>query len=73
MARPGLVAVPGLRDVASVACGGLGMATGFTCALLASGAVVCWGADDLGQTGDGEASLAPTLVPHWTIGAPPPA
>ncbi|MBN8614513.1 MAG: hypothetical protein J0L92_28190 [Deltaproteobacteria bacterium] len=73
MARPGLVAVPGLRDVASVACGGLGAATGFTCALMASGAVACWGADDLGQTGDGEASFSPTLVPHWTIGAPPPA
>lgn len=70
MPRMGVVAVPGLRDVAEVACGGLGAATGFTCARLASGAVVCWGADDLGQTGDGDPGVE-TLVPHWTIGARP--
>ncbi len=70
MPRMGVVTVPGITDAAEIACGGLGMATGFSCALMASGAVACWGADDLGQTGDGDPGLE-TLVPHWTIGAAP--
>jgi hypothetical protein len=52
-----------------VACGGLGASTGFTCVRLEAGTVACWGADDLGQTGDGDPGVE-TLVPHWTIGTP---
>lgn len=68
--RAGVVSVLDLRDAAEVACGGLGPATGFTCARMASSAVACWGADDLGQTGDGDYGFE-TLTPHWTIGAAP--
>jgi hypothetical protein len=40
--------VPGLSDVAEVAAGG-----GHTCARKLTGQVVCWGANDFGQLGDG--------------------
>ncbi|MFO0711387.1 MAG: hypothetical protein U0353_16170 [Sandaracinus sp.] len=65
----GVVSVPGIRGAAEVACGGLGASTGFTCVRLEAGTVACWGADDLGQTGDGDPGVE-TLVPHWTIGTP---
>jgi alpha-tubulin suppressor-like RCC1 family protein len=65
--RAAVVTVPGVRDVEEVACGGLGVGSGFTCARLASGVVQCWGADALGQTGDGDPG-PPTLAPFHTVG-----
>lgn len=67
MPRTGVVAVVGVRGAEEVACGGLDESSGFTCARLASGVVSCWGADDLGQTGDGDPG-PPTLTPHAAIG-----
>jgi hypothetical protein len=67
MPRTGVVAVVGVRGAEEVACGGLDAGSGFTCARLTSGVVLCWGADELGQTGDGDPG-PPTLVPHGTIG-----
>ncbi len=69
MPRAGVVSVMGVRGAQEVACGGLGLASGFSCARLMTGAVVCWGADDLGQTGDGDPGVE-TLVPNYTIGRP---
>jgi alpha-tubulin suppressor-like RCC1 family protein len=58
--RPEPVAVTGLTGVAQVAAGG-----SHTCAVLADGAVRCWGWGDLGQLGG-----APTAA--CTIGSSPP-
>lgn len=68
--RSGVISVRGVSGATEVACGGFGEQTGFTCALLAAGGVACWGADDLGQCGDGDPGLD-TLAPHWTIGVAP--
>lgn len=45
---PTPVAVDGITDATAVASG-----AGFSCALLQSGNVECWGGNDLGQLGDG--------------------
>jgi alpha-tubulin suppressor-like RCC1 family protein len=41
--------VPALREVSAIAVGGSEMGNGFTCALLGTGHLVCWGANDKGQ------------------------
>lgn len=39
----------------------------FTCALMISGQVVCWGSDSVGQLGNG-ASYHDQLTPNWVLG-----
>jgi alpha-tubulin suppressor-like RCC1 family protein len=46
---------------------GLAMGEQVDCALLASGAVVCWGSDDFGQTGDGQTHPADDLQPAGLV------
>jgi alpha-tubulin suppressor-like RCC1 family protein len=46
------VLVPGLGDALSVSAAG-GFGHGFTCALRTGGGVQCWGANDVGQLGNG--------------------
>jgi alpha-tubulin suppressor-like RCC1 family protein len=55
-ARP--APVPGLDDAAALALG-----AHHTCALRRTGAVVCWGANDRGQLGDGMRAARATPVP----------
>jgi alpha-tubulin suppressor-like RCC1 family protein len=56
------VRVSGLTDVVSIAAG-----DGSACALLASGAVECWGSDSLGSLGNGTDGV-PSAVPVPVIG-----
>jgi alpha-tubulin suppressor-like RCC1 family protein len=67
---PVAVALP--EKAVAVAAGGYHFGGGHTCALLASGAVWCWGADFGGQIGDGQAGFgALAALPfHVKIGAP---
>ena len=48
---PLIVQIPGNRDVVSIAAGGF-----HSCAVLDNGKVMCWGADNWGQLGDGGAN-----------------
>jgi alpha-tubulin suppressor-like RCC1 family protein len=58
VAVPDHVAVSGLSNARAVAAGGL-----HTCAIRATGRVVCWGANGLGQLGTGNTTASPTFVP----------
>ncbi|MBV9945930.1 MAG: hypothetical protein JOZ69_03690, partial [Myxococcales bacterium] len=56
-------AVTGIISAVHVSAAG-----GFTCALLSSGNVECWGSNNLGQLGIGAASTNPVPTPapvHW--------
>ncbi len=51
--------VPALRGVSAIAAGGSEGGNGFTCALLATGRLVCWGANDKGQRVEWDPSSSP--------------
>jgi alpha-tubulin suppressor-like RCC1 family protein len=53
--------VPGLTGVSAIAAGGTS-----TCAAMASGSIVCWGANQFGQLGDG--SMMDRSAPSATMG-----
>ncbi len=53
------VDVVGLEEAAIA----IGAGGGTTCAVLETGGVRCWGADNTGQNGDGDDAGAPALVP----------
>lgn len=56
-----LVAVDGLTDAVAIAAGGEPNSSAFTCAILTSGAVRCWGSNNFSQLGTGlDASISPT-------------
>lgn len=52
------VDVAGLTDAVAISAG----YEGHTCAVCASGAVVCWGDNELGQLGDGTTKASPKLI-----------
>jgi len=56
------VQVRGIRHATAVTCGG-----GHSCALLASGHVSCWGANDVGQIGNGTFSVSENATLVSTI------
>jgi hypothetical protein len=59
------VLVPGVDDVVDVGTANNGTQISHTCAVTGSGSVYCWGANMMGQIGDGTrmARPSPTLVP----------
>jgi alpha-tubulin suppressor-like RCC1 family protein/pimeloyl-ACP methyl ester carboxylesterase len=63
------VAVTGVTGAVEVSGGGAALAGSFTCALLSSGAVQCWGANADGELGVGTASVRalPVLVQPTTL------
>ncbi|MBS1698139.1 MAG: chromosome condensation regulator RCC1 [Actinobacteria bacterium] len=58
-ARPRPVEVEGVKDAVAVAAG----SGAHACALTGSGAVLCWGANDNGQLGDGTTTTSPMAQP----------
>lgn len=54
--------VPGLADIADVAAGG-----NTTCTVDEDGTARCWGANDDGQVGDGNASATPVATPAAVV------
>jgi alpha-tubulin suppressor-like RCC1 family protein len=62
-----------LRGVSSMAIGGQFPGEDeHVCAILTSGAVVCWGANDYGQVGDGTADGGPQSRATPVLAVPPP-
>jgi len=57
------VAVVGLAGVTALALGGA-----HTCALMTGGAVGCWGSNEFGQLGNGNASIFPSGIPVTVTG-----
>ena len=58
----GPVAVQGISDATQVSVSGSGQDENFACALLATGHVDCWGANEFGQLGDGTTTSSDTPV-----------
>jgi hypothetical protein len=71
--RPTPLAVALPEAATAIAAGGFHFGGGHTCALLASGAVWCWGADFAGQIGDGQAGFGAFMAKPFHVlelGAP---
>jgi alpha-tubulin suppressor-like RCC1 family protein len=70
--RPAPFAVPLPSAAVAVTAGGYHFGGGHSCALLASGAVYCWGADQAGQIGDGKSGFNVfSTAPFVVAGLPP--
>lgn len=61
------VTVAGISTAAALAVAGNSFTEGHSCAVLASGAVQCWGANDSGQLGNGT-NILESLTPVTVIG-----